>query len=70
MVSIMQIVAAAMGGLLLLVALIGFFRSFWRSPPKRARDEKSPDGMPAGAPGPDMADPGGHADGGGGHGGH
>ena len=58
----MQMVAAALGGLVLLVALIGFFRSLWRTPPTR---QESPDGMPGGVQGPDVGDSGGHGDGGG-----
>jgi hypothetical protein len=64
MASVMHMVAAAIGAVLLLFALVAFFRSFWRSPPKRERDEWSPDGMPGGAQGPD-ASSGGHGDGGG-----
>jgi hypothetical protein len=64
----MQMAAAAMGALLLLAALVGFFRSFWRASPKRERDESSPDGM-GGIQGPDVGGSGGHGDGGG-HAGH
>jgi hypothetical protein len=69
MVSTMQTVVAAIGVILLLAALVGFFRSFWRSPPKRARDHESPDGLPPGALGSDAVGSDGHADGGG-DGGH
>ena len=67
MVPAMQMVAAVAGGLLLLTALVDFFRSLWRSPPKRG---EAPDGMPGGVQGSNGYDSGGHADGGGGHAGH
>jgi hypothetical protein len=40
----MRMVFAAIGAVLLLPALASFFRSFWRAPPKRERDEYSPEG--------------------------
>jgi hypothetical protein len=61
--------AAAMGAILLLIALVGFFRSLWRSPPKRQRDEQSPDGLPGGALGAGSLSSTDHANGGG-HAGH
>lgn len=64
--STIHVIAAIMGGVLLLVALASFFRSFWRTPPKRERDAWSPDGVPGGVQGP-AAGSDGHADGGGGH---
>ena len=69
MIATMHGVAAITGGILLLIALAAFFRSFWRRLPKRERDEYSPDGMPGG-PGSDGYGSSGHADGGGGHAGH
>ena len=65
----MRMVFAAIGAVLLLLALASFFRSFWRVPPKRERDEHSPDGLPGGVQGPSADSGASGRDGGGGHGG-
>ena len=68
MASTLHGIAAIIGAFVLLAALVGFFRSFWSSTPKREWDEDAPDGMPGGVQGQD-AGLGGHGDGGG-HAGH
>ena len=66
----MQMAFAALGAVLLLVAIAGFFRSFWRAAPKRERDEQSPDGFPGGGLGIDSQGSGHDAGGGDGSAGH
>ena len=61
----MQTAALVVSGIFLLVFLYGFFRAFWREPPKRERDEV----WPRYSIGNGGHDGGGHggADSGGGH---
>ena len=68
----MRMIFSAIGAVLVLLALASFFRSFWRAPPKRERDEYSPDGIPGGAqaPGADSGASGHDGGGGGGGAGH
>ena len=42
----MQLAILILGVLLLLAAIFGFMRSFWRPAPKRERDIDSPTGYP------------------------
>ncbi|HEV8015210.1 MAG TPA: hypothetical protein VGP48_06735 [Stellaceae bacterium] len=57
----MHIAVTVLGGVLLLAALLGFFRSLWRAPPNRERDDDSPDGLPPGALGNNPDTTGHHA---------